>query len=69
MESLNGKLRIKPAKKTSLGGNFTLEGQVLILERSSGGALMGKVKTISENEFSFRVIGGPVNDPGLVFKK
>jgi len=59
----------KAGKKDKFGGNFTLEGQVLILERSSGGALMGKVKAISENEFSFRVIGGPVNDPGLVFKK
>ena len=59
----------KSGKKDAFDGTFTLEGPLLVLERASGGALMGRVKAVSEKEFAFKVVGGPAEDPGLVFQR
>lgn len=59
----------KSGKKDAFEGTFTLEGPLLVLERASGGALMGRVMAVSEKEFAFKVVGGPADDPGLVFRK
>jgi len=62
---VNGKSR----KKDSFEGTFTLEGPLLVLERSSGGALIGRIKALSENSFQFKVVGGSEEDKGLEFRK
>ena len=57
------------AKKSSFGGTFTLEDNVLMLERSAGGALTGRVEALANDKFRFKVIGGGDTDPGLTFVK
>ena len=59
----------KSGKKDSFEGIFTLEGPLLVLERSSGGALMGRIKALSERAFQFKVVGGSAEDSGLEFRK
>jgi hypothetical protein len=59
----------KAGKKDSFDGTFTLESDLLILERKSGGALMGKTTPLAENKFLFRVLGSDDTDPGLTFTK
>jgi tetratricopeptide (TPR) repeat protein len=57
------------AKKTSFGGTFTLDENVLMLERSAGGALTGRVEALANDKFRFKAIGGGDADPGLTFVK
>jgi tetratricopeptide (TPR) repeat protein len=59
----------KSGKKEAFDGTFSLEDNVLILERSSGGALMGRVTALADNRFNFKVLGGGDADPGLTFAK
>ncbi len=59
----------KSGKKDSFDGTFSLEDNVLILERSAGGALMGRVTALADNRFNFKVLGGGDADPGLTFAK
>ncbi len=59
----------KAGKKDSFDGTFSLEDNVLILERKSGGALMGRVTALADNKFQFKVLGGGDTDPGLTFTK
>ncbi len=59
----------KAGKKDSFDGTFTLEDDLLVLERKVGGALMGRVTALAENKFLFKVLGGGASDPGLTFTK
>jgi tetratricopeptide (TPR) repeat protein len=59
----------KSGKKDAFDGTFTLEDNVMILERKSGGALMGRVVALANNKFNFKAIGGGDTDPGLTFTK
>lgn len=59
----------KGGKKDSFDGTFRLEDDMLILERKSGGALMGQLTPLAANKFNFKVLGGAANDPGLNFAK
>ena len=59
----------KSGKKDSFDGTFTLDEDLMALNRKSGGALMGKLTALAENSFLFKMVGGPPNDPGLTFKK
>ncbi len=56
-------------KTDAFGGTYTLETDMLVLERSAGGVLMGKVEPLSTTSFSFRLVGTPGSDQGLIFKK
>jgi tetratricopeptide (TPR) repeat protein len=59
----------KAGKKDSFDGTFTLESDLLILERKSGGALMGKTTPLAADKFLFRVLGSDDTDPGLTFSR
>src|SRR5262249_30002542 len=59
----------KGAKKNSFGGTFTLQDNVMMLERSTGGAMTGRVVALADDKFSFKMIGGGDQDPGLTFVK
>lgn len=56
-------------KVDAFDGTFTLDNDMLMLERGQGGALLGKVTPISEKSFNFRIVGSPTGDPGLTFKR
>jgi tetratricopeptide (TPR) repeat protein len=56
-------------KTQSFDGKYELAGTTLVLDYSNGGTMVGKVRADGENRFSFKMVGGPPNDPGLTFSK
>jgi tetratricopeptide (TPR) repeat protein len=59
----------KSGKKESFDGTFSLEDDLLVLERKTGGALTGRITVLAENKFQFKVLGGAATDRGLTFTK
>jgi uncharacterized protein (TIGR03066 family) len=53
-------------KSTEFTGKYTVEGNVLALEREEGGSLLGEV-TLAQDGFKFRAVGAPAEDSGLDF--
>ena len=51
------------------GGTYTVEGNVLALERKGGGSLIAGVVPNSEQKFNFKLLGAPQEDPGLDFSR
>ena len=59
----------RPNKTQSFDGKYQLAGNTLVLEYSNTGSMVGRVNSDRENHFSFKMVGGPPNDPGLAFRK
>ncbi len=55
-------------KKTEFGGKYSVDGAVLVLERTDGAQMPGII-TLADNGFNFKLYGGPPDDPGLDFNK
>ena len=53
----------------TFGGTYSVEGNVLALERSDGGAMIAEVTVGSDRKFNFKMLGAPADDPGLDFSK
>ena len=51
------------------GGTYTVEGNVLALERKEGGALIAAVTPGGDAKFNFKLLGAPDDDPGLDFNR
>jgi len=51
----------------SFDGKYTVEGNVLALERKDGGSLVATVTPDGDQKFNFKLLGAPQNDPGLNF--
>lgn len=51
------------------GGTYTVEGNVLALERKDGGSLVAEVTPGGEAKFNFKMVGAPTEDPGLDFNR
>jgi len=56
-------------KSKSFEGTYQLAGATLVMEYSNGGSMVGKVRADGDKRFSFKMVGGPANDPGLEFSK
>jgi hypothetical protein len=56
-------------KPQELTGKYTVEKNVLALQQSKGGALVGAVTPKGAGAFNFKMLGGPPDDPGLNFSK
>jgi tetratricopeptide (TPR) repeat protein len=50
-------------------GTFSLDGDVLVLEREDGGSLVGELSAVEANGFNFKLVGAPASDPGLKFTR
>jgi len=61
--------KFSPPKGESneFSGKYTVEGNVLALERKEGGSMVGEVAPRSEREFNFKALGAPPEDAGLDF--
>jgi tetratricopeptide (TPR) repeat protein len=59
----------RPNKAQSFDGKYDLSGTTLVLEYSNGGTMVGRVNAEGQDRFSFKMVGGPPNDPGLIFSK
>lgn len=53
----------------AFGGNYSVEGNVLALERKDGGSLIAEVTPNGEAKFNFKLLGAPSDDPGLDFSR
>ena len=53
----------------TFGGTYSVEGNVLALERKDGGSLIGEVTPGGEATFNFKLLGAPDDDPGLAFSR
>lgn len=56
------------AKKDEFGGKYSVDGAILVLERSDGAEMPGLV-TRADRGFNFKLYGGPPDDPGLDFTR
>jgi tetratricopeptide (TPR) repeat protein len=59
----------RPDKTQSFDGKYDLAGTTLVLNYDNGGTMVGKVNADGADRFSFKMVGGPPNDPGLTFTK
>ncbi len=53
----------------TFGGTYTVEGNVLALDRKDGGSLIAEVTSASDSKFNFRMLEAPEDDKGLDFQK
>ena len=51
------------------GGAYTVEANVLALERSNGGSLIAEITPGGAAKFNFKMLGAPADDPGLDFNR
>ena len=57
----------RAGKHEEFSGTYTVDGAVLVLERSDKSTMPGLV-TINDTGFNFTLFGAPNDDPGLDFK-
>jgi len=50
-------------------GTYTMEGNVLALERTGGGSLVAEITPAASGKFNFKMVGAPEDDQGLTFQK
>ncbi len=50
-------------------GTYSVEGNVLALERKDGGSLIAEVTPAGASQFNFKMLGAPEDDKGLDFQK
>jgi tetratricopeptide (TPR) repeat protein len=56
-------------KAQGFDGSYTVEGNVLALEREDGGSLIAEVTPGDRRSFNFKLLGAPEDDPGLDFNR
>jgi tetratricopeptide (TPR) repeat protein len=56
-------------KSQTFDGQYELTGTALVLDYSNGGTMVGRVDAQGNDRFSFKMVGGPPNDPGLNFEQ
>ena len=59
----------KDQKPQEFGGTYTVDENVLALERKDGGSLIAEVTPGGESKFNFKLVGAPGDDPGLNFSR
>ena len=50
-------------------GKYSIDGNVIALERDGGGSLVGEITGNDRMGFNFRMVGAPKEDPGLDFRR
>lgn len=59
----------KDQPEQEFGGTYTVEQNVLVLERKDGGSLIAEVTPEPSGNFNFRLLGAAESDKGLEFTK
>ncbi len=57
----------KDQSPQSFDGTYSVQGDVVTLERSGGGSLIAKIRLVDESHFNFKLFGAPDDDSGLDF--
>ena len=66
--SFNWKFTLKDTVQ-EFGGTYTVDGNVLSLQRKDGGSLIAGVVPDGDQKFNFKLLGAPQEDPGLNFSR
>jgi hypothetical protein len=53
----------------SFDGTYSVEGNVVALERKGGGSLVAAITDNDSSHFNFKIVGAPNEDPGLNFTR
>jgi len=56
-------------KSQAFAGKYELAGNTLVLDYDNGGTMVAKVNPDGSSRFTFQMVGGPPNDPGLAFAR
>jgi len=56
-------------KHADFSGTYSVEGNLLVLERKDGGSLIGQLTPDGNKKLNFRMLGAPADDPGLNFSR
>jgi tetratricopeptide (TPR) repeat protein len=56
-------------KANEFSGKYSVEGNVLALQREDGGSMVGTVTPEAAGKFNFKALGAPAEDKGLDFAK
>jgi tetratricopeptide (TPR) repeat protein len=56
-------------QSNEFGGKYSVEGNVVTLERNEGGSLIAGIVPSNDHAMNFKLIGAPAEDPGLDFQK
>jgi len=59
----------KQQKSESFSGTYSVEGNLLVLERKDGTSMIGQLTSDGPKKFNFKITGGPAEDPGLNFAR
>ncbi len=59
----------KDQSPQSFEGTYSVQGDVITLERNGGGSLVAKIRPGNETHFQFKLFGAPEGDPGLDFAR
>lgn len=59
----------KDQKPQAFSGTYSVEGNVLALERKDGGSLIAEVTPGGDAKFNFKLLGAPEDDQGLDFTR
>lgn len=59
----------RDGESDTLEGEYSVNGPVLILEDSDGGAMLARLTPEGEDRFRFVMVGSPEDDPGLAFQR
>jgi len=54
-------------KSQEFSGTYSVEGNLLVLNRQDGSSLVGQMTPDGQKKFNFKILGGPSDDPGLNF--
>jgi len=68
-KSFNWTFTPKGQTPQSFDGTYTVDGAVLSLERTGGGAMLAAIDLKDPQHFNFKPVGAPPEDPGLDFSK
>jgi len=60
---------VRPEKSKSFDGKYELTGTTIVLKYNTGGTMVARINVQGADRFSFKMVGGPSDDPGLIFSK
>ena len=60
---------VEKDKVETFGGKYTIQGSLIVLERSEGGALVANIVPDGDKKFNFKLVGADASDKGLDFAK
>jgi tetratricopeptide (TPR) repeat protein len=67
--TFNWKFSPPKGQANEFSGKYTIERNVLALERKEGGSMVGEVALENGKKFNFKALGAPPDDPGLDFSR